>query len=106
MGVGCLKNPLDLWVYQEIVWETRPDLVVETGTAAGGSALYLAHIMDLVGHGRVVSIDLQPADRPRHERIRYLEGRSSTDEGVVRAVAEIAAGSKGTMVVLDSDHSK
>jgi len=106
MGVTCLKNPLDMWVYQEILWETRPDLIVETGTWSGGSALYLAHILDLIGHGRVVTIDLQTAQRPQHPRIRYLEGRSSIDEDVVRTVADIAGGSKGTMVILDSDHSK
>jgi cephalosporin hydroxylase len=106
MGVTCLKNPLDLWIYQEIIWETRPDLIVETGTWSGGSALYLAHIMDLIGHGRIVTIDLEIAARPAHPRIRYLDGRSSTDEEVVRTVAEIAAGSNGTMVILDSDHSK
>ena len=44
MGVPCLKCPLDLWVYQEIFHEIRPDLVIETGTAAGGSALFMAHM--------------------------------------------------------------
>jgi cephalosporin hydroxylase len=52
MGVPCLKTPLDLWVYQEIIWEMRPEMIIETGTASGGSALYLAHLMDLVGGGR------------------------------------------------------
>jgi cephalosporin hydroxylase len=106
MGVNCLKTPLDLWVYQEIVWETRPDLIVETGTADGGSALYLAHILDLVDHGRVVSIDLQERERPHHLRITYMQGRSSVDSGVLGDVAAIARSSNRTMVILDSDHSK
>jgi cephalosporin hydroxylase len=107
LGAQALKNPLDLWVYQEIVVETRPDLIVETGTYRGGSALYLASICDLVGHGEVVSIDIEPArdDYPRHPRVTYLAGRSSTDPGVVHELTERAAGRR-TFVVLDSDHSE
>ena len=63
LGTQALKNPLDLWVYQEIVYETRPELIVETGTYRGGSALYLASLCDLVGHGEVVSIDIEPSAR-------------------------------------------
>src|SRR5262245_30996750 len=77
LGVTVWKCPLDLWVYQEIVHEIRPDLIVETGTAFGGSALYLASICDLIGHGHVVTIDIQETpNRPRHERITYLLGSS------------------------------
>src|SRR5918996_5176167 len=57
LGAQALKNPLDLWVYQEIMCETRPDLVIETGTYRGGTALFLASICDLLGGGEVVSID-------------------------------------------------
>jgi len=57
LGAQALKNPLDLWVYQEIMAETRPELVVETGTYRGGSAFFLASIQDLLGSGEVVSID-------------------------------------------------
>ena len=52
LGAQALKNPLDLWVYQEIMVETRPELVVETGTYRGGSAFFLASICDLLGAGR------------------------------------------------------
>jgi len=107
LGAQALKNPLDLWVYQEIVVETRPDLIVETGTYRGGSALFLASVCDLVGKGEVVSIDVEPArdDYPVHPRITYLAGRSSTDTAVVADVAERAAG-RPILVVLDSDHSQ
>lgn len=107
LGAQALKNPLDLWVYQEIVVETRPELIVETGTYRGGSALFLASVCDLVGMGEVVSIDVEPArdDYPVHPRITYLAGRSSTDPGVVAEVAERAAG-RPILVVLDSDHSQ
>jgi cephalosporin hydroxylase len=107
LGAQALKNPLDLWVYQEIIVETRPELIVETGTYRGGSAFYLASICDLVGAGEVVSIDIEEVrdDYPSHPRITYLGGRSSTDPGVVAQVRGRAAG-KRTLVVLDSDHSQ
>ncbi len=107
LGAQALKNPLDLWVYQEIMVDTRPELVVETGTYRGGSAFFLASICDLLGTGEVVSIDVEPVrdDYPAHPRITYLGGRSSTDPEVVSAVRERAAG-KRTLVVLDSDHSQ
>ena len=107
LGAQSLKNPLDLWVYQEIVAETRPALIVETGTWRGGSALFLASICDLLGEGEVVSIDVAPMrdDYPEHPRVTYIAGRSSTDPEVVAEVSARAAGGR-TFVVLDSDHSQ
>ena len=107
LGTQALKNPLDLWVYQEILAETRPELVVETGTWRGGSALYLATICDLLGEGEIVSIDIEPArdDYPRHRRITYLAGRSSTDPEVAAEVRSRAQGRR-VLVILDSDHSQ
>jgi cephalosporin hydroxylase len=107
LGTQALKNPLDLWIYQEIVVETRPALIVETGTYRGGSALYLASLCDLVGTGEVVSIDVESlrGDYPEHRRITYLGGRSSTDAGVVEEVRDRSAG-KSVLVILDSDHSQ
>ncbi|HUH15701.1 MAG TPA: CmcI family methyltransferase [Gaiellaceae bacterium] len=107
LGAQALKNPLDLWVYQEIMVETRPELVVETGTYRGGSAYFLASICDLLGEGEVVSIDIETVrdDYPEHPRITYLGGRSSTDPEVVAEIRARAEG-KRTLVVLDSDHSQ
>jgi cephalosporin hydroxylase len=106
LGLNVQKCPLDLWIYQEILTETRPDLVVESGTYRGGSALYLASVCDALGHGRILTIDvLERPDRPRHRRIRYLNG-SSTDEGVVAQVRRRARRARRVMVVLDSDHSR
>ena len=78
LGAQALKNPLDLWVYQEIMFETKPELVVETGTYQGGSAFFLATMCDVLGAGEVVSIDIEPLrdDYPAHPRITYLGGRS------------------------------
>jgi cephalosporin hydroxylase len=107
LGAQALKNPLDLWIYQEIVADTRPALIVETGTWRGGSALYLASVCDLLGEGEIVSIDIEPMrdDYPQHPRITYLAGRSSTDPDVVAEVRARAAGRR-TLIVLDSDHSQ
>jgi len=107
MGTQALKNPLDLWVYQEIIVETRPELIVETGTYRGGSAHYLASICDLVGLGEVVSIDIEPTrdDYPQHPRITYLAGRSSTNPDVLEEVRALVGGRR-TLVILDSDHSQ
>ena len=107
LGVQAAKNPLDLWVFQEIVVETRPDVIVETGTFRGGSALFLASVCELLDSGEVISIDVEPIrdDCPRHPRITYLGGRSSTDPEVVADVHARVAGRRG-MVILDSDHSQ
>ncbi len=104
MGHAVLKCPLDLWQYQEILHERRPDLIVETGTAFGGSALFLAHTLDILGNGQVMTIDIEPREgRPKHNRITYISG-SSTDEQVIAPVRKAAAAAKTVMVILDSDH--
>jgi cephalosporin hydroxylase len=109
LGQRCTKYPADMWVYQEIITETRPNLVIETGTFAGGSALFLAGVFDLLEQGPlpglVLTIDLeQQAERPRHPRIVYLTG-SSTGPAVLAQVRQRAVGRR-VMVILDSDHSE
>lgn len=107
LGYEMFKCPLDLWIYQEIITRQKPDLIVETGTYRGGSALYLASLCDLVGHGAVVTVDLDTtwaAQRPRHPRITYLSG-SSVDPAIVKEVHARAA-RRNTMVILDSDHRR
>src|SRR5688572_21750413 len=76
-GVPVQKNPCDLWVYQELIFKLKPDLIIECGTLCGGSALYLAHMCDLVGNGKIVSIDVRPQNPPEHNRIWYLVGSST-----------------------------
>jgi cephalosporin hydroxylase len=105
MGVPCLKCPLDLWCYQEILVETRPDLIIETGTHAGGSALFLAHMCDLLDHGHVATIDLQEQARPAHGRISYVRGSSSEQETIDDALACLPEADR-ILVILDSDHSE
>ncbi len=107
LGVPLYKLATDLWVYQELLNELRPGLVIETGTYRGGSALYLASIMDLLGHGHVVTVELRPRpDLPEHPRVTYLVGSSTSDE-VVGTIREMAADVKGpVMVILDSYHGR
>lgn len=102
LGVPTLKNPLVLWVYQEILWDKRPDLILEAGTAHGGSALYLATILDAIGAGRVITVDWRNRGRPPHPRITYLQGLS-TDPEVLEAMRPTTG---ATMVVLDAGHQK
>lgn len=108
-GVPLIKNPLDLWIYQEIIWLLRPTLIIETGTALGGSALFFARQMDRLGCGKVVSIDLDhpapPRTLPMHPRITWARG-SSLDPSILSNVRAAAATHPRVMVSLDSDHSK
>lgn len=104
MGVPTQKCPLDLWVYQEILHEIRPDVLIETGTLRGGSALFFASMFDLLGKGRVITIDVHEQERPQHNRIRYVTG-SSTSEQIVSAVRQLISADEKIMVVLDSDHT-
>ena len=102
-GYHLIKTPLDLWIYQELLVRTRPDIVVQTGTFNGGSALYLAMMQDLMGHGWVISIDIEDRpNRPIHPRLSYITG-SSVDQGVVAYVFK-QVGAGRAMVILDSDH--
>lgn len=109
MGHKVWKCPFDMWLYQELIYQIRPALIIETGTAFGGSALYYAHLFDQIGHGRVLTVDLKPIEKsyPRHPRISYMGGKSSTDPRVVKEVAKEVEWAGGPiMVILDSDHSQ
>ena len=106
LGVRTDKNPLDLWIYQELLHELRPDLIVETGTAFGGSALYLASICDLLDHGKVVTVDIiEQEGRPQHPRLEYVTGSSIAPEIVEDVKRRIEPGGTA-MVVLDSNHKR
>jgi cephalosporin hydroxylase len=104
LGVPCAQCPTDLWAYQELLHRVRPDVVIETGTWAGGTALFLATVLDQLGHGRLISIDrAADPDRPAHPRLSYLQG-DSTDPATAAAVrADI--GDATVLVLLDADHA-
>jgi cephalosporin hydroxylase len=106
LGTMVKKCPLDLWVYQEIIHQTRPDLIIETGTCKGGSALFLASMCDLVNHGLVLTIDIETLEVPQHIRIAArIIGSSTSSETISRVKHWIEPDTK-VMVILDSDHSK
>lgn len=106
LGFPIFKCPLDLWIYQEILVEVQPDVIIETGTFKGASAYFLAIMCDIIGKGQVVTIDVEEQpDRPKHSRIKYLLG-SSTSVGIVNQVKDLVKDKKKVLVILDSEHKK
>ena len=104
LGVRTRKCPMDLWVYQEILTEQRPDVIVETGTAKGGSSLFLASLCTLLDGGRVITVDIEDqVGDARDPRVSYLVGSSTADEIVEQVEKQIRPGER-VMVILDSDH--
>jgi cephalosporin hydroxylase len=113
LGRPIIQYPADVLALQEVIWSTRPDLIVETGVAHGGSLVLHASILELLrGRGLVVGIDvaLRPHNRraieehPLSHRIVLVEG-SSTDAAVLDTVREAARGAGRVMVMLDSMHT-
>jgi cephalosporin hydroxylase len=103
LGRPTHRAPTDLFVYQELIFRVRPDWIVETRTGAGGRAMFLASVCDLVGSGRVLSIDPQALDhRPRHPRITYLQATASAAETADEVRALVGDAPKA-LVVLGAD---
>jgi cephalosporin hydroxylase len=112
LGVPIIQTPTDVVAVQEVIWECRPEFIVETGVARGGSVVLYASLLELLGGGEVIGIDvdIRPHNRdtieqhPMARRIRLIEG-SSTDPEVIEQVRVATGGSDRVMVVLDSDHT-
>jgi cephalosporin hydroxylase len=113
LGRPIIQYPQDIVATQEIIWRVRPDAIVETGIAHGGSLIFYASMLELLGgDGRVLGVDVDirahnRAEIERHplfRRITMLEG-SSTDEAIARQVRAFARGKRRVMVVLDSNHT-
>ena len=108
MGVPVWKSVFDLWVYQEIITSHDPDVIIETGTAHGGSALYFANLFDMMGSGigKVISIDTKPKKQlPDNKRITYITG-DSVNEDVLKTVRGCIKAHDRIMVILDSLHTE
>jgi cephalosporin hydroxylase len=111
MGRPIIQFPQDMIAMQEIVWRVRPEVIVETGIAHGGSLVYYASLLELLGQGEVIGIDIDIRahnraailEHPMARRIRMIEG-SSIDPGTVEAVTASVAGRRA-IVVLDSNHT-
>lgn len=113
MGRPIIQFPQDMVAMQEIIWATKPDLIIETGIAHGGSLIYYASLMEMMGlDGYVLGVDIdirahnkaEIEAHPMHKRIEMIQG-SSVVPGTVAAVAEHVKGKKSVLVVLDSNHT-
>lgn len=113
MGRPIIQYPQDIIALQELIWEVKPELVIETGIAHGGSLVFYASMLELLGgEGRVIGIDtdirehnrIKIENHPMKKRITLLEG-SSTDQTILEQVKHSAANKKPVFVVLDSNHS-
>ena len=114
LGRPVIQFPQDLVAMQEIIWRVRPSLIVETGVARGGSLIFYASLLELIGgDGRVVGIDIEIREHNRREienhqlsrRIDLVEG-SSVDREVIEKVYKMARDRKPILVVLDSNHTR
>lgn len=105
-GVKAMKCPEDAWVYQEIMCERRPDVVIEIGVNHGGGALRLAHTCDLLDHGRVIaidiSLDLVHEKVRRHPRITLIEQDA---QAALAQVSALVAPGERVLVIEDSAHT-
>jgi len=89
LGTPVMKATSDLWIFQEIIYQTKPDVIIEAGTYKGGSAYFMASICELINHGRVITIDIvQDGNKPQHKRIKYLLG-SSTSPKIVGEIKKL-----------------
>jgi len=112
LGLPVIQLPPDIVALQEVIWETRPQLVIETGIARGGSLVLYASILELLGEGSVlgIDIDIRAHNReaiethPLAHRIRMIEG-SSLDDAAVAEARRSASEVERVMVVLDSNHT-
>ena len=105
MGIRTLKIALDAWIYQEILYDVRPDIVLEIGNKYGGSTLFLAGMCELLGHGRVLALDWDHEQfQAQHDRIDLLTGDCSNPT-IVAAVHERCQGKK-VLIIHDAIHSK
>lgn len=113
MGVPIIQMPADIMATQEVVWTTKPDVIIETGVARGGSVLFMASLLEIIGKGKVigVDIDIRAHNReaiqahPMSKRVEMIEGGSADDDTLEKVRALIPEGAS-VMVVLDSDHSR
>ncbi|TBW38273.1 cephalosporin hydroxylase [Siculibacillus lacustris] len=115
LGVPIIQIPPDIVATQEVIWNTRPDVIVETGVARGGSLVFMASILAATGRrdGKVIGIDIDIRahnrdtieSHPLASYITLIEG-GSTDPEVIRKVREAIPAGARVMVVLDSDHSR
>jgi cephalosporin hydroxylase len=113
MGRPIIQFPQDMIAMQEIIWRVKPDLIIETGIAHGGSLIFYASMLELIGEqGQILGLDIDIREHNRIEiekhkmfkRITMIEG-SSIDEEIAQQVYELAKNKQRVLVVLDSNHT-
>ncbi|MBB5533775.1 cephalosporin hydroxylase family protein [Rhizobium giardinii] len=113
LGVPIIQMPADVMATQEVIWATKPDVIIETGVARGGSMIMMAAMLQLIGKGKVVGVDIEIRahnreaieTHPMSPLIELIEGPSTAAETLTKVKASIPPGAS-VMVVLDSDHSR
>ena len=105
LGHRALKNPMDAWIYQEIIFEVKPDIIVEIGNKNGGSTLFLASILELLGHGKILALDINhDVFTASHPRIELITGDCSKE--VIIAEVKNECMGKRVLVIHDADHTR
>jgi cephalosporin hydroxylase len=113
MGLPIIQLPQDVFAMQEIIWRVKPDLIIETGIAHGGSLIFSSSMLELIGgEGQVLGIDVdirqhnrvEIEKHPMFKRITMIEG-SSIDKEIVKQVYNFAQDKRRVLVVLDSNHT-
>jgi cephalosporin hydroxylase len=113
MGIPIIQLPEDILMMQELIWRVRPDVIVESGVAHGGALVLYASLLDAIGKGHVVGVDVEIRKynrlaieaHPMSHRIALIEGDSVAEQTLERVRAEIPPGAK-VMVALDSNHTR
>jgi cephalosporin hydroxylase len=112
MGAPIIQMPADIVALQEVIWSTKPDVIIETGVARGGSVIFSASMLTLIGKGKVIGVDIDIRahnretieNHPMASKITLIEG-SSTDPDTLQKVRDCIPAGASVMVTLDSDHS-
>lgn len=105
LGYPIWQNVLDLWTIQETLAAVKPALLVECGTNRGGSARFYSHLFDLMGHGEILSMDVEKLHDLQLPRVQFLIGSSVADQIVATVRDRVRRAGGPVMVILDSDHS-
>jgi len=112
LGRPIIQLPQDIIAIQEIIWQVKPDLILETGIAHGGSLIFSSSMLELIGHGKVIGIDIDIRSHnkiaikkhPLYNRIIMIEG-SSIEKSTISKVKKLTKGKKKIIVILDSNHT-
>ena len=113
MDRPIIQLPQDMIAVQELIWKIKPDFIIETGIARGGSLIFYASILELIDHGKIIGIDVdirkhnkkKIVNHKLFKRIKMLEG-SSIDSKIIQKIKKITKNKKKIMVLLDSNHSE